>query len=76
MDLNGRVTSWNAGAEQILGWTEAEMLGRHANVFFTQEDERDQIAEKEMGAALLHGRGTDERWHVRKDGTSSGRMAR
>ncbi len=69
MDLNGRVTSWNAGAEQILGWTEAEMLGRHANVFFTREDERDQIAEKEMGAALLHGRGTDERWHLRKDGT-------
>jgi PAS domain S-box-containing protein len=69
MDLNGRVTSWNTGAEQILGWTEAEMLGRHANVFFTREDERDQIAEKEMGAALLHGRGTDERWHLRKDGT-------
>ncbi|MFK5600647.1 PAS domain-containing protein [Methylobacterium sp. HMF5984] len=69
MDLNGRVTSWNVGAEQILGWTEAEMLGRHANVFFTEEDEREQIAEREMGAALLHGRGTDERWHLRKDGS-------
>jgi PAS domain S-box-containing protein len=67
MDLTGHVMTWNAGAEQILGWTEAEMLGRHANEFFTEEDERDQIAEKEMGAALLHGRGTDERWHRRKD---------
>ena len=67
MDLTGRVTSWNAGAENILGWSEAEMIGRHANVFFTEEDERDQIAEKEMGSALLHGRGTDERWHRRKD---------
>jgi len=70
MDLNGRVTSWNAGAERILGWTEAEMLGRHANVFFTEQDERDQVAEKEMGAALLHGCGKDERWHLRKDGTT------
>ena len=69
MNLTGHVTSWSAGAEHILGWTEAEMLGRHADVFFTEADERDQVAEKEMGAALLHGRGTDERWHVKKDGS-------
>lgn len=68
MDLTGRVTSWNAGAETILGWTETEMIGQHANVFFTKEDTADGIPEKEMGAALLHGRGTDERWHLRKDG--------
>ncbi|WP_246692566.1 PAS domain-containing protein [Methylobacterium sp. WL64] len=77
MDLTGHVTTWNAGAEQILGWTEAEMLGQHANVFFTQKDERDQIAEREMGSALLHGRGSDERWHRRKDGSlfwASGEM--
>ncbi|MCJ2117251.1 PAS domain-containing protein [Methylobacterium sp. J-001] len=70
MDLNGRVTSWNAGAEWILGWSEADMLGCHADVFFTEADDREQIAEKEMGAALLHGRGQDERWHLRKDGTT------
>ena len=69
MDLTGHVTSWNIGAERVLGWSEAEMLGRHAHVFFTEQDAEDQIAEKEMGAALLHGRGTDERWHRKKDGT-------
>ncbi|GJD50006.1 hypothetical protein OPKNFCMD_2742 [Methylobacterium crusticola] len=70
MDLTGHVTSWSAGAERILGWTEAEMIGRHANVFFTSRDEADGVAEREMGAALLHGRGSDERWHKRRDGST------
>ncbi|MFD0936835.1 PAS domain-containing protein [Methylobacterium trifolii] len=69
MDLSGRVTSWNPGAERILGWNEPEIVGRHAHVFFTEEDTQAGLPEKEMGAALLHGRGTDERWHRRKDGT-------
>ncbi|GAN50842.1 signal transduction histidine kinase [Methylobacterium sp. ME121] len=69
MDLTGHVTSWNAGAERILGWTEAEMLGQHAHMFFTEEDTQAGQPEKEMGAALLHGRGNDERWHRRKDGS-------
>lgn len=68
MDLTGHVTSWNVGAERILGWTAAEMCGQPAHVFFTDEDTRDGIPEREMGQALLHGRGNDERWHQRKDG--------
>ena len=69
IDLEGLVTSWNTGAEKILGWTEAEMCGRPAGVFFTAEDEQDRIAEREMRLAREHGRGNDERWHVRKDGS-------
>lgn len=69
MDLKGLVTSWSPGAERILGWSEAEMRGRPAGVFFTEEDVAEGIPEKEMGAALLHGRGADERWHLRRDGT-------
>jgi PAS domain S-box-containing protein len=69
IDLDGLVTSWNAGAERILGWSEAEMCGRPARAFFTQEDDRAGIAEREMRAAREHGRGNDERWHRRKDGT-------
>ncbi|KQT54064.1 PAS domain S-box protein [Methylobacterium sp. Leaf456] len=70
MDLTGLVTSWSPGAERILGWTEEEMRGRHAHVFFTEEDTKAGIPEREMGAALMHGRGTDERWHLRQDGTT------
>jgi PAS domain S-box-containing protein len=69
MDPDGMVTSWSPGAERILGWDEAEMCGKPAHVFFTEEDVRTGIPEQEMGGALLHGRGADERWHVRKDGS-------
>ncbi|MGU3479137.1 PAS domain-containing protein [Methylobacterium sp. D48H] len=69
MDLKGQVTSWNTGAESILGWSSAEMCGQTAHVFFTELDVQDGIPETEMGSALAHGRGTDERWHLRKDGS-------
>ena len=69
MDLDGLVDDWNEGATRILGWEPAEMVRRPADVFFTPEDRADGIATKEMQAALDHGRGIDERWHLRKDGT-------
>ncbi|MGI4809869.1 MAG: PAS domain S-box protein [Janthinobacterium lividum] len=69
LDLDGLVTEWNEGARQIMGWTEAEMLGRPAAMFFTEEDRRAGIPQKEMTAALDHGRGNDERWHLRQDGS-------
>ena len=69
MDLKGDVTGWNGGAEHVLGWSEAEMRGKPADVFFTPEDHAANLPEKEMASAREHGRGSDERWHVRKDGT-------
>ncbi|WP_264048880.1 PAS domain-containing protein [Methylobacterium flocculans] len=69
MDLKGMVTSWSPGAELILGWDQADMCGKPAHVFFTEEDVAAGIPEQEMASALLHGRGTDERWHLRKDGS-------
>ena len=69
MGLDGRVDDWNEGATRILGWSPAEMVERPADVFFTPEDRAAGIADKEMQATLDHGRGIDERWHVRKDGS-------
>ncbi|WP_166761842.1 hybrid sensor histidine kinase/response regulator [Xanthomonas euroxanthea] len=67
-DLYGLVTSWNEGAQRILGWSEAEMLGQTLERTFTPEDvERRQIL-IEAAAALESGSGMDERWHVRKSG--------
>lgn len=77
MDLNGLVTIWNEGAVRILGWTEDEMLGQPAGTFFTDEDQQNAIPQQEMCDALEHGRGNDERWHRRKDGSkfwASGEM--
>ncbi len=70
MDLDGLVTSWNEGAHKILGWTAEEMIGRPATAFFTTEDREKGVPQTEMTAALQKGRGSDERWHLRADGTT------
>jgi PAS domain S-box-containing protein len=51
LDLDGLVTSWNQRAENILGWREAEMTGRPATIFFTQEDREAGVPQAEMKAA-------------------------
>ncbi|WP_267382456.1 MULTISPECIES: PAS domain S-box protein [unclassified Sphingomonas] len=69
LDCSGIVTSWNEGAVQTMGWTEDEMLGRPAHVFFTPEQIEDRIPELEMSQAIETGRGEDERYHLHKDGS-------
>ena len=76
-DPEGRVTRWNTGAERILGWTQAEMLGREVDAFFTPEDRANERPETEMRLATENDSAPDERWHLRKDGTrfwASGEM--
>lgn len=68
IDLSGRITGWNTGAENLLGWEEAEAVGRPVNVIFTPDDNREAIAEEEMRLAVTEGRADDNRWHLRKDG--------
>ena len=67
-DLDGRVTRWNRGAENILGWTEEDMIGHPASIFFTPEDRQRGTPDAEMRTALEAGSAADERWHVRKSG--------
>ena len=76
-DREGRVTDWNAGAERILGWSAGEMVGKAVDCFFTPEDRAERRPAFEMRRALEAGRATDERWHLRKDGSrfwASGEM--
>ena len=68
-DLEGRVVTWNAGAERIFGYDEAEILGQDARAIFTPEDQERNVPEQEMRTALDTGRGEDRRWHLRKGGT-------
>lgn len=68
-DLDRRVTSWNAGAEALFGYTEGEIVGRSGDVLFTPEDRDAGVPEKEAAQALAEGRAPDNRWHLRKDGT-------
>src|SRR3954452_15034704 len=67
-DPDGRVTGWNKGAENLLGWAEAEALGMDGRLTFTPEDRERGEPEAEMATAAAEGRAGNERWHQRKDG--------
>jgi diguanylate cyclase (GGDEF)-like protein/PAS domain S-box-containing protein len=66
-DTNRIVTSWNLGAERIMGFTAKEIIGQEADIIFTPEDRQNDIPEKECQTALLKGRAADYRWHLRRD---------
>jgi PAS domain S-box-containing protein len=68
-DTEGRVVSWNRGAQAIFGYTEAEIIGQSAAIIFTPEDIQSGAPEQEMRTAETEGRAEDERWHVRRDGS-------
>ncbi|MDQ3751255.1 MAG: PAS domain S-box protein [Acidobacteriota bacterium] len=68
-DAEGRVTSWNTGAERFFGYSEAEILGQSGAILFTPEDRDNGAPEQELHTAVTKGRAEDERWHLRKDGT-------
>ncbi|WP_294392938.1 PAS domain S-box protein [uncultured Sphingomonas sp.] len=76
-NLDGVVTDWNTGAEEILLWPVEEMIGRSAEYFFTPEDRAAQRPEHEMQVTRNQGRAEDERWHLRADNKrfwASGKM--
>ncbi|MFC7478002.1 PAS domain-containing protein [Dankookia sp. GCM10030260] len=68
-DLDGTITSWNAAAERVMGWSANEAVGQDASMIFTPEDQEEGTCAAEMARARTEGRAVDERWHMRKDGT-------
>ena len=69
LDLDGRVSSWNAGAERIKGYSHEEVVGQHFSQFYTPEDRQAGIPIKGLHEAAARGRWETEGWRVRKDGT-------
>jgi PAS domain S-box-containing protein len=69
LDPQGRVTNWNAGAEQIKGYTADEIVGEHFSRFYTEEDRADGEPARALETALREGRYEREAERVRKDGT-------
>ena len=68
LDPAGVVTSWNAGAQRIKGYTPQEIVGQHFSRFYTEEDRASGLPEKVLAAAR-EGKFEAEGWRVRKDGT-------
>src|SRR5215207_3419665 len=69
LDPQGRVASWNAGAQRLKGYRAEEVVGEHFSMFFTEEDARRSRPEKQLEEAVREGRFEEENWRVRKDGS-------
>lgn len=69
LDPQGRVASWNIGAQQMKGYVADEVIGRHFSAFYPPEIVASGWPERELEIALAEGRCEDEGWRVRKDGT-------
>src|SRR5436305_12736472 len=67
-DDEGHVTTWNVGAERVLGFKEWEILGKSIRTIFTPEDNQHGRPDAEMREALEIGRADDQAWPVRNDG--------
>ena len=62
LDGEGIITSWNAGVERLLGYSEEEWIGQHACIIFTPAEKAVEVCESEMQLAREHGSATDIRW--------------
>ncbi|HEX8411256.1 MAG TPA: PAS domain S-box protein [Thermoanaerobaculia bacterium] len=69
LSLEGEIRSWNRGAARIMGYSEAEAVGRHFSLFYGPEDLEAEKPRRELETALRDGRVEDDGWRVRKDGT-------
>jgi PAS domain S-box-containing protein len=69
LDPQGRVISWNRGAERLKGYQAEEILGKHFSCFYPREARDQAWPEHELQQAASKGRFEDEGWRVRKDGS-------
>lgn len=69
LDPNGKISTWNAGAQRIKGYTAEEIIGKHFSIFYPQEDLDDGKPARELRIATKTGVYEEEGWRLRKDGT-------
>lgn len=69
LDASGHVRTWNEGAQQIIGYTAEEIVGRHFSRFYPAESIERLWPEHELSVARLQGRFEEEGWRVRRDGS-------
>jgi PAS domain S-box-containing protein len=70
LDAEGRVASWNAGAQRIAGYEAHQIVGQHFSLFYPREDAERAKPQWELEVASAEGRFEEEGWRVRKDGSS------
>src|SRR5580704_3619174 len=70
LDPEGRVLTWNLGAQALKGYDKEEIIGKHFSTFYPPEAVASRWPERELELAEKEGRFSDEGWRVRKDGTT------
>jgi PAS domain S-box-containing protein len=70
LDPDGKVATWNAGAESIKGYKAEEIIGQHFSRFYPREAIERKFPQHELEVAAKHGRFEDEGWRLRKDGSA------
>lgn len=70
IDTEGKVNTWNSGAEHIKGYTAEEITGQPIDIFYTAEDRHNEIPAYNLKKARENGRYESEGWRLRKDGTA------
>ncbi len=69
LDEFGNIQNWNTGAQVIKGYTASEVIGKNFRIFYTKEDQLNELPGKLLEQARAHGKVTHEGWRVRKDGS-------
>lgn len=69
IDRDGRVRSWNPGAQKLTGYVADEVVGHHMSMFYTDGDGRADVEHEMMANAVRDGSAEAEGWRLRKDGT-------
>jgi PAS domain S-box-containing protein len=69
LDPDGRVASWNAGAQRIKGYRADDIIGQHFRIFYPPDMQAIGHPEHELELALSRGSYEEEGWRLRKDGS-------
>jgi PAS domain S-box-containing protein len=69
LDPEGRVVTWNEGAERLKGYKPEEIVGQQFSLFYPAEDVASGKPQHELEAAIAAGQSEEEGWRVRKDGS-------
>ena len=69
LDVDGRVASWNAGAEANKGYAAEEIIGKNFACFYSDDDQRDGLPRRALEVAVAEGKFENEGWRYRKDGS-------
>ena len=69
LDPDGRVVSWNAGAQRIIGYSAEEIVDEHLSRFYLDADVESGKPQRDLDVATAEGRCQAEGWRTRKDGS-------